>query len=187
MVTGGGGGHALYFQGESNSTVRLASVTVLGGWRGVTVDPLNGGPISNFGVRASSIAILGPMAVNAIAVNFGAGTVVSTFAYVRFEDPNINPNVEGNVLGAGSRVTVCGASGARAGAGFESDPGDFVDWQAVCWEPAVCIPAGCQNQFNVRYDGSTEYTASSCGECRAGQPARRPVRGGPGHRPTPSR
>jgi hypothetical protein len=158
VFSGGSGGHGLSFAGESGSTVRLDSVTVLNGWRGLTISPLNGGAVANFSVAATSLAFLGPVSVVNTAVNLGVGTLVSTFSYVRFEDGNTNPNVDASLLAPGARLTFCGTSGAKSGPAFEVDPGGRVDWAAACWAPRPYpVPPGCVGQASVRQDGAVEF------------------------------
>jgi hypothetical protein len=125
VVTGPALGYGIYLDSGSAGAVNLTSVTVLGaGWGLVAASA----PAS---VSAASMTFAG-LSPGATAVAFLGGVPVSTFAYVAFADASVAVNADGSRLGAGARLTFCGASGPRAGPLYENDPFNAVDWPAVC-------------------------------------------------------
>jgi hypothetical protein len=125
VVTGPALGYGIYLDSGSAGAVSLTSVTVLSAGWGLVVA---GGPAS---VAAASMTFAG-LSPGATAVAFLGGVRVSTLAYVVFADASVAVNADGSRLGAGARVTLCGASGPRAGPLYENDPFNRVDWPAVC-------------------------------------------------------
>lgn len=94
----------------------------------------------------SSFTLQGPLSPGATGINFDMPStiVVATFTNVAFADPFLAVNINGaNLLG--SRISVRGASGPKAGPAFENDPSNFIDWYGVAGStppPSTPTPAG---------------------------------------------
>jgi len=142
MAAGSGAGDGVVsFTGGNNTLIASNTIT---GLQGISVNSgaetlaLYGNTITGAQVGVQ-IAALGTdlqlssmtfrdLLPGATAVNFGVSSLVSTFSFVNFESTAISVNVNSGQLQAGSRVTMLGYFGSRAGGAYENDPAGYVDW-----------------------------------------------------------
>ncbi|MBI5239228.1 MAG: right-handed parallel beta-helix repeat-containing protein, partial [Elusimicrobia bacterium] len=125
VIIGGSQGRAIYLAFGNTGVIRLTSTTVRGAAYGLVV------ATQTAAISISSITFSG-LAPGATAISFLGGGFISTFSYAVFADASVAINADGRLLGAGSHITLCGATGPRAGPLYENDPFNRVDWPAVC-------------------------------------------------------
>lgn len=87
-------------------------------------------------LRLSSLTFSG-LLPGATGISLDASTLVSTFTFVNFNSAGLAVNVDGSGLQAGSRVTMLGHTGPRAGDAYETDPYGRVDWP----DDDIALPA----------------------------------------------
>ncbi|MFA6317409.1 MAG: hypothetical protein WC943_08320, partial [Elusimicrobiota bacterium] len=79
-------------------------------------------------LRLSTANFAGPLQPGATVLSFvNSPVVVTTFTGVSFSS-EAAVNINASMLGAGSRITMRDAQGARIGNAFENDPNSRVDW-----------------------------------------------------------
>ncbi|MBI4676690.1 MAG: hypothetical protein HY748_03835 [Elusimicrobia bacterium] len=125
IVIGGAQGAGIRLEAGNAGVIDLSSIAVAGSKRGLEIGQQAGR------VSVATMSFSG-MAAAATAVRFLGGVVVSTLAHLSFDDQNIAVNVDGGLLAAGARISVCDGSGEKAGSLFEADPKDVVDWYVDC-------------------------------------------------------
>ncbi len=127
------GGHGTVI--ASNTIAGLLGITVYSGAETVTLasNSVTGAELGLKIVAAgtqldvSSLTFSG-LLPGATGISFGLSTLVSTFSFVGFESSAIAVSVNGEQLQPGSRVTMLGFTGPRAGEAYELDPAGRVDW-----------------------------------------------------------
>ncbi|MBI4352093.1 MAG: fibronectin type III domain-containing protein, partial [Elusimicrobia bacterium] len=113
----------IFLNTGNTGTITLASNTVSGAFYGLSIDAQAAGAV--LAVSGINFNSLPP---NTTAINFLGGAFVSTFTGIGFNDADIGVNVDGSLLGSGSRITMRDAFGLKYGSIYERDPGGYVDW-----------------------------------------------------------
>ena len=142
--TGGAQGAAIYLDAHNSGAINLSSNTIAGGQYGLNIAAQD--PGTELSVSSLTFRSLTP---GATAINFLGGQFVSTFTALAFNSRDISVNVNAVSLGAGSRITMSRAVGAKVGAFYENDPSGYVQWDP--------LPAGCGSGLNVTKDGTGNF------------------------------
>ncbi|MFH1620122.1 MAG: right-handed parallel beta-helix repeat-containing protein, partial [bacterium] len=141
-ISGGSQGRGISLSGNSG-TLSFSSNTVSGSNTGLGIAAQQAG--TNIQISTMTFTALSSASK---CIDFtAAGTLVSTFAYVNFADNNININVDGNFLSAGSQITMLGAYGPKAGSTYEYDPNKYVDWGVESSLPPQSFETGIIPNF----------------------------------------
>ncbi|HAH08158.1 MAG TPA: hypothetical protein DCM05_16810 [Elusimicrobia bacterium] len=145
VLVGGSQGNGFRLDMQTPSSILLSSNTVRGARYGVHV----GTPVAGDSLSISGLT-LEDLAPGAAGIRLMSGTLVSTFSGVAFNDASLAVNVDAGPLYPGSRITMVGPSGPKAGPAYESDPNGYVDW------PGYALPGGV-----VVWDGGGLTTSAS--------------------------
>jgi hypothetical protein len=128
-VSGGSQGAGFYFAPGNSSKIELASNTINGGKYGLNISALNVG-----GSLVISSITFQSLTAGATAINFLGGQFNTEIDRADFKSPNIQVNVNGELLSAGSNVFFAHPEG-KWGALYERDhANNYVRWP---WSGAV--------------------------------------------------
>jgi len=135
VLAGGALGPGIFLDYGSSGTIVLAGNTITGARHGLRIST------QSASLSISSIAFSG-LAPGATAIHFLGGTFVATVTAASF-DASAQVNVGAAALDPASRVTMSAASGVRAGAPYETDPGALVDWPGtIAFTPTGLAASG---------------------------------------------
>jgi hypothetical protein len=135
VVMGGAQAAGVYFaENETGGVLTVSSVAIQGSIEGLHIDT----QAANSIFFMSSVTFQN-MPTQSTAVYFGGGTFVLGFSYFNFLSNNLLVNIDASRLNAGSSIGLSDASGPKSGAGFELDPGNFVDWSAIPGSPGTPV------------------------------------------------
>ncbi|MBI4351195.1 MAG: SBBP repeat-containing protein, partial [Elusimicrobia bacterium] len=79
----------------------------------------------------SNVLFVGPLLPGTTAIDLAGGTPSADFNNVNFLSGDIAVNVNASLLSPGANINMLGATGPKAGAAFENDPGGYVQWGPV--------------------------------------------------------
>ncbi|MBI3298707.1 MAG: right-handed parallel beta-helix repeat-containing protein [Elusimicrobia bacterium] len=128
-LRGGTAGTALGL-GPNVGQIFLSTITVVGGARGLEL----AAPVTGLVLAVTSVT-LANVEASGVGLRFLGGVHVTTVTAMAFSDADINVNVDGAALSAGSRVTMRQDAGEKRGFPYEADPSGYVDWPDYVLEP----------------------------------------------------